>query len=245
MNDSRAKARRRGDLASVLDVNVVARDLQEREDEYGSVHTLCALAVDLLDADAVGVTAVSADRYRTIAATGSRPAEVDALQFSLGEGPTILVTTSHVTIRTGDLVGDQRWPRLGPRIFARTGLRSMLAIPVVVAGRTAAALAAYATRGDAFGEEQESIGALLGTHAALALQSAQSEDRTKQLAAVLRRNRRIGTATGILMVERRWSYSQAFEAMAFEATWRYARDQTTRIVDVADEIIRRQARSLR
>jgi AmiR/NasT family two-component response regulator len=57
---------------------------------------------------------------------------------------------------------------------------------------------------------------------------------------VLGRNRRIGTAAGILMVERRWSESQAFEAMAFEATWRYTRDQTTRIVDVADEIIRRR-----
>jgi hypothetical protein len=56
------------------------------------------------------------------------------------------------------------------------------------------------------------------------------QERAEYLAKMLGRNRRIGTATGILMARRRWSESQAFEAMAFEAIWRYARDSTTHTV---------------
>jgi GAF domain-containing protein len=240
VDDTQADALRCGDLASVLDLTVLARDLQAGDSELHAVRALGALAKELLHADAAGVTSVAGGRCRTVAATERGPADIDAIQFALGEGPSVSVITTGETHRTGEMRTDPRWPRFGPRAVERTGLHSAMSFPAVLSARTVGALAVYAVRSDAFDDADQAIGTILGAHAAVALNAAQANERTKQLAAVLGRNRRIGTAAGILMVERRWSESQAFEAMAFEATWRYARDQTTRIVDVADEIIRRR-----
>jgi hypothetical protein len=102
--------------------------------------------------------------------------------------------------------------------------------PALAGGRTIGTFDAYAARRDAFQETDEALGTVLGSRAAAALEQGRAQERAEYLAKMLGLNGRIGTATGILMARRRWSESQAFEAMALEATWRYARDSTTHTV---------------
>lgn len=227
-----------GDLASVLDVAVLARELQLREREPDALRALCVLATELLHADHVAFTAVTRRGFRVAATTSQVPVDMAKTQLALDEGPSVSAMGGAGAVRSGDLRHDRRWPTFGRRAAARTGTQSIMSLPALTAGRTIGTLDAYASRKNAFDDADETLATVLATHAAAALQEGKAEDRAEYLAKMLGRNRRIGTATGILMVRRRWSESQAFEAMAFEATWRYARDSTTRIVDVADEIIR-------
>jgi GAF domain-containing protein len=90
-----------------------------------------------------------------------------------------------------------------------------MSLPALAGGRTFGTLDAYAARRDAFHDADQALGTVLGSHAAAALEHAHAQDRADYLAKMLGLNRSIGTATGILMVRRRWSESQAFEAMAF------------------------------
>jgi GAF domain-containing protein len=220
----------------VIDATVLVRELQSDDSE--TAQALCALAADLLQADDVGFTSFDRGRYRTLGATSRRPAEVDAIQFRLDDGPSLSAMSTLTAIRVGDLDADHRWSTFGRRAVEATGLRSMMALPALASGRPVGALAAYAARTDAFDESHEAIGSVLGAHAARAVASKPAEARRRHLAAVLGRNRRIGTAMGILMADRRWSENEAYEALALEATRRYARDRTSRILDIADEVIR-------
>jgi GAF domain-containing protein len=238
-DDVASKVPSDGDLASVLDLAVLARELQLREREPDTLRAFCVLAAELLHADHVAFAAVTRGGFRVLATTSQVPVNVAKIQLALNEGPSVAALGGAGPVRTGDLGHDERWPtvRRG-RVVTRTGMRSMMSLPAVAGERTIGTLDAYAERKDAFQDEDQALGTVLAAHAAAALEQVHAQDRAEYLAELLGRNRRIGTATGILMVRRRWSESQAFEAMAFEATWRYARDSTTRIVDVADEIIR-------
>lgn len=227
-----------GDLASVLDLAVLARELQVHEREPDTLRAFCVLAAELLHADHVAFTAVTRGGFRVVATTSQVPVGMAKTQLALDEGPSVAAMRGAGPVRTGDLGNDERWPTFGRRAVARAGAHSIMSLPALAGGRTIGTLDAYAARRDAFHDADQALGTVLGSHAAAALEHAHAQDRADYLAKMLGRNRRIGTATGILMARRRWSESQAFEAMAFEATWRYARDSTTRIVDVAEEIIR-------
>lgn len=227
-----------GDLASVLDLAVLARELQLREREPDTLRAFCLLAAELLHADHAAFTAVTRGGFRVVATTSQVPVGMAKTQLALDEGPSVSAMRGAAPVRSGDLGHDERWPTFGRRAVSRTGTHSMMSLPALAGGRTIGTFDAYAARRDAFQETDEALGTVLGSHAVASLEQGRAQERAEYLAKMLGRNRRIGTATGILMVRRRWSESQAFEAMAFEATWRYARDSTTRIVDVADEIIR-------
>jgi GAF domain-containing protein len=227
-----------GDLASVLDLAVLARELQLCEREPDTLRAFCVLAAELLHADHVAFTAVSRGGFRVLATTSQVPVTLARTQLALDEGPSVAAVGDAGPVRAGDLGHDGRWPTFGPRAVARTGTHSMMSLPALASGRTLGTFDAFAARRQAFDDADQALGTVLCSHASAAFEQAHAQDRAEYLAKMLGRNRRIGTATGILMVRRRWSESQAFEAMAFEATWRYARDSSTRIVDVADEIIR-------
>jgi hypothetical protein len=115
-----------GDLASVLDLAVLARELQLREREPDTVRHFCLLAAELLHADHVAFTAVTRGGFRVVAATSQVPVGMAKTQLALDEGPSVSAMRGAAPVRSGDLGHDERWPTFGRRAVSRTGTHSMM-----------------------------------------------------------------------------------------------------------------------
>jgi hypothetical protein len=81
---------------------------------------------------------------RTLAATDQLPRDVDALQYSLREGPCLEAIETDDVALTGDLRHDDRWPSFGPACAAQFGVYSMLGVRLMLDGPERGALNLYA-----------------------------------------------------------------------------------------------------
>lgn len=234
LNDVREldDARREHELSAAADFATLARELQSHESERGTLQAVCELAKELLKADHAGFTTVKYGRFRTVASTSEVPRAVDQIQYELDEGPCVDAIEENTTLCSDDVGADYRWPRFGPHAAERTGIRSMLSHRVFVEGDILGALNLYAARPRAFGEEQQAMGAVFATHAALAMQAVRAQDRARHLTVALESNRRIGTAIGVLMVRHQWPEGEAFDAMR-----KYSQDNNIRLADVAERVV--------
>jgi GAF domain-containing protein len=135
-------------------------------------------------ADGAGLTLIEDNRSDTIVATADFVREVDTIQYTLGEGPCISAAAERVTMRSGSLGGEQRWPRFGPRV-GRLGIHSVLSLPLLTPDGVFGAMNVYAHAKEAFDERAERLGELFAAPAAVAVQNAQVLEQTKRLAASL------------------------------------------------------------
>jgi GAF domain-containing protein len=153
-------------------------------------------------AEGGGLTLLEKDHHDTIVATAAFVAQVDAIQYGIGEGPCITAAAEARTLRSGSLDTDQQWPRFGPRA-GHLGVHSALSIPLVTPAGVVGAMNIYACERDAFDEHAALIGGLFAVPAAIAVQNAQVLAQTKRLATQLQNaltNRAtIDHAIGILM----------------------------------------------
>jgi hypothetical protein len=78
-----------GDLESVLDLAVLARELQVHEREPDTLRAFCVLAAELLHADHVAFTAVTRGGFRVVATTSQVPVSMAKTQLALDEGPSV------------------------------------------------------------------------------------------------------------------------------------------------------------
>jgi transcriptional regulator with GAF, ATPase, and Fis domain len=135
-------------------------------------------------ADGAGLTLIEDNRRDTIVATADFVREVDTIQYTLGEGPCISAAAERVTMRSGSLGGEQRWPRFGPRV-GRLGIHSVLSLPLLTPDGVFGAMNVYAHAKGAFDARAERLGELFAAPAAVAVQNAQVLEQTKRLAASL------------------------------------------------------------
>jgi transcriptional regulator with GAF, ATPase, and Fis domain len=135
-------------------------------------------------ADGAGLTLTEENRSDTIVATADFVREVDTIQYSLGEGPCISAAAQQLTMRSGSLGGEPRWPRFGPRI-GRLGIHSVLSLPLLTPDGVFGAMNVYARAKDAFDDNAERLGEMFAAPAAIAVQNAQVLEQTKRLAASL------------------------------------------------------------
>jgi GAF domain-containing protein len=112
-------------------------------------------------------------------------------------------------VRVDDLRTDPRWPRFGQRAVAH-GVASMMSFQLYARDDNLGALNLYALEPHAFDDEAAHVGALLATHAAVALASTQTEANLRT--ALLSRDM-IGQAKGILMERFKIDQSAAFELL--------------------------------
>jgi GAF domain-containing protein len=174
------------------------------------------LAVSTIEGcDFAGIFLVEGSKVTTPVCTDPVVIDVDSLQHSWGEGPCLDAVTQGVSFYAGDLADDARWPNFGPEATA-TGMRSLLAVPLVING-TPGALNLYARYPHAFGVIDRGRGLLLAAMAGLAFTSAQThedeERRAANLHAALATREVIGQAQGILMERERLSSDQAFDIL--------------------------------
>ncbi len=103
---------------------------------------LCEACVILLDVDEAAISLVfDGANSGTLGSSGAAARVYDELQFTLGEGPCLDSVTRRIPILVVDLAdpAEAKWPAYGPAMLAHQ-IRSVYAIPIVVAGEFVGAL---------------------------------------------------------------------------------------------------------
>ncbi len=178
---------------------------------------IATFAVDAIPgADGAGLTVTEAERSDTIVMSAQFVADLDAVQYGIGQGPCISAASTGQTQRSGSLGGDARWPRFGPRA-GRMGVHSVLSLPLLTPDGVVGAMNVYAHEKDAFDERSERIGELFAVPAAIAVQNAQILAQTSSLVSALERalgsRATIDRAVGILMSRSGITAEDAFDRL--------------------------------
>jgi hypothetical protein len=122
----------------------------------GAADRLCEACVALFGVDAAAISLVFDGANSGTLGASSAPARVwDELQFTLGEGPCLDSVASRAPVLVMDLADpkDVRWPAYGPAMVAHE-IRSVSALPVVVAGEYVGALDLFRASPGLLGAEQ-------------------------------------------------------------------------------------------
>ncbi|HEV7148638.1 MAG TPA: GAF and ANTAR domain-containing protein [Pedococcus sp.] len=112
----------------------------------GRLERLCSALSHSLPATGVGLSLLTADNYGggTVAASSAASRELEELQFTLGEGPSIDAYTSRRPVLESDLPahGMSRWPGYASAAQAH-GVQAVFAFPLQVGAARAGALDIY------------------------------------------------------------------------------------------------------
>ncbi|HEY5882310.1 MAG TPA: GAF and ANTAR domain-containing protein [Nakamurella sp.] len=242
---NRAAAAQDDDLAqSLTALSRLSSSRLSLEDLLTRVATYAVQAIP--GADGAGLTLIEVGRTDTIVKSEPFVREVDDIQYSLGEGPCITAAATGMTVRSGSLGGDRRWPRFGARV-GRLGVHSVLSLPLRTGDEVVGAMNVYAHAKDAFDERAEQLGEVFAVPAAIAVQNAQILAQTQRLATNLQSaltNRAvIDQAIGILMSRTGVTADEAFSRLR-----ELSQREHTKLAEVAAEIVKaavKRARSRR
>ncbi|MBV2354080.1 GAF and ANTAR domain-containing protein [Streptomyces sp. J2-1] len=210
----------------------LARTLLERRSVEDTLAEIARAAVRLVDGcEEAGILAVNKGRSVTLAATGELVRESDRIQGELSEGPCYDLARSSNTdrvYRIPDMADPQpTWEQFA--VGARSlGIGSMTGVLLYTDKEDFGALNLYSSRPKAFGEEIETAGWLLASHAAVALASARTID---QLEHGMESRHAIGEAMGMLMERHRMTEDDAFDVLR-----RISQEHNIKLRDVAQRI---------
>ena len=195
-------------FAEISGVLLAEPDVQRTLDK------MCLLLVDTVEGcDHSVVTLVRNQHFDSPAASDDVGPSVDAIQFEVHEGPCVEAITEHHTVVTDDLVAETRWPLFSRRAVEATGVRSMMAFRLFVAGDTLGSLNLYSKQPRAFTEESLAVGTIFAAHASVALRAARTKEDLARLREVVETRELIGQAKGILMGRRGISSEAAMELL--------------------------------
>jgi transcriptional regulator with GAF, ATPase, and Fis domain len=197
-----------------------------------TLRSVTSSAVDLIDGvECADVLLISGPEiFRSVAATSQLAVDIDDLQRRFREGPCVDAATGNPPILCNDLREDKRWPRFGEAAIA-VGVHSLLSFQLYTHNARMGALNLFALKPKAFTAEFEAIGAMLATHAAIALIA---DDVQLQFRSALASRDIIGQAKGMIM--------ERFDVdavRAFELLKSLSQSSNTRLAEVAEELVRR------
>jgi GAF domain-containing protein len=195
------------------------------------------LAVEVLGGQpAMSLTVVGVEGGTTVSTNASVAAELDALQYRLGDGPCLEAATTGRTVVVEDSAGDPRWPDLA-RAAAAAGLHGVVSTPFPSRESVVGGLNLYLQpplEGDADLRERAER---FSRHAVVPLANALVHGRVRQLAdhlqVALESRAVIDQAKGILMERFRLTADQAFDALT-----RVSNQTNTKVRDLAAGLIR-------
>lgn len=227
-------------LAEMLSAS--ARLLQAEPDFETTLQAVVAVTLsNVPGVEHAGITTLDkAGRPQTPVASHELVDTVDAIQYSLREGPCLSALHGQSTMLADDLAEDDRWPRFGP-LAVNLGVRSMVSFQLFVHAGTVGALNLYAHERGAFNEDSVAIGQLLAAHAAIAMVAARNAHEMRQ---ALTTRDVIGQAKGILMERHKISADAAFGLLvkASQDTNRKLRDIAAMVSATGHDPINRPGR---
>jgi GAF domain-containing protein len=197
-----------------------------------TLQRVTASAVDLIDGvDCADVLLISgADLFRSVAATSQLAVDMDDLQQRFREGPCLDAAVGNPTVVCNDLREDLRWPRFAEAAVA-AGVRSLLSFQLFTHNARMGALNLFGLKSGVFTVEREAVGAMLATHAAIALIA---DDVRLQFQSALASRDIIGQAKGMIMERFDVDAVRAFELLV-----RVSQNSNIRVAEVAEEIVSR------
>lgn len=211
----------------------VARQLITAAEVEQVLQRIVALAVVTIEGcDHAGLSLVVDDRIETAAQNDETTRFIARVQADTDQAPGLEAVRDKQMVESGDLAAEVRWPRFAPVVAERTGVRSVLAVPLSTDDVTVGAIDLYAEAVDAFSDDDRGGAAIFAAYAAIAVQAAQ--ERQRLITAIEHRDV-IGQAKGILMARQQIDEPSAF-ALLRNASSRM--NQTVR--EVARRVIERE-----
>jgi GAF domain-containing protein len=197
--------------------------------------TLCGVttaAVELIDGvECADVLLISdPDHYESVAATSPLASKLDAFQQDLHDGPCLVAADGNPVVRCDDLRTDSRWPDFAKSAVS-VGVHSVMSYQLYTHGTGTGALNLFGSRPGVFGNEAEALGAMLATHAALALMA---QNKERQFLSALASRDIIGQAKGMIMERFKVDSVRAFQLLTA-----MSQNSNTRVLQVAAEIVER------
>jgi len=151
-----------------------------------------------------GLTLVSAEGNHTRAASNSLVEQADQMQYTYDAGPCLTAWRDQVPVQIDDISAEDRWPEWTSAVTA-LGVRSMLSVPMLSAGRSMGAIKVYADRPRVYDSSSVTILELFAQQAAVLLSNTEAvSDARKlsvQLTAALEDRDVIGQAIGVLLAQ--------------------------------------------
>ncbi len=218
----------------------IARRLYRAETVEETLQEIAELACQTVaGCDAAGISFVRGNRVETPAQTDPAVGDLDALQSEVGQGPCMDAIEEHETFYAEDLSGEERWPIFAPKAVEK-GMTSLLSYRLFIeeddsGDRTMGALNLYSRKRAAYDEAAREVGAILASHASVALAAAQAlareKDQVVNLQQALTSRDVIGQAKGVLMERERLTADQAFDVLR-----RASQHLNVKLRDVAERV---------
>ena len=187
-------------------------------------------------ADGAGLTLLEINRADLIVKSEPFVREIDAIQYSIGEGPCISAAATGETKRSGRLDQDPRWPSFGPRA-GELGVHSALSLPLQTSSKILGAMNVYAHAPNSFDSRAQQLGEVFSVSAALAVQHAQIFEQTirlaDQLQAGLNNRALIDQAIGVLRFQHGENAADSLQRLR-----QMGSDQKITVTEVAIAVIK-------
>ena len=179
--------------------------------------------------DAVSISVSHRDgRMETLAGTEQLPWELDAVQYSLEEGPCVDTLRGARVVFADRLRHRQEWPGYVPAAVGK-GVRSQLGLQLYTDQETLGGLNLYCTSSDTLHPDAPHVAEPFAAHAALALARAR---KVEQLNLAIDSRKLIGQAIGILMERYRIPEDRAFQFLV-----RASSTGNLKVRDIAQELV--------
>lgn len=236
MMDSREHEPQAPSLTSTV---IQAMEAMVRDFDYVDLaSSLVSSAIDLLDADAVGVMiSDTAQLLHVVAASDEDMRTLEIFEIQADEGPCLDCWYSGRLVTSDDLEGDQRWDVFRRRALD-LGFRSALAAPLRIRDHSIGALNVLWKRSDAATSREIQAAQALADLAALGLTSKAVPSEATFLADQIQRtiNARvtIEQAKGMLAEQDGTDMNTAYGLMRD-----YSRASGFHLIETAERVIRR------
>jgi len=145
----------------------VSDAIQRIDPELSAGERVCLAGERLMDAASLSIAAVTDLAYRPFASSSTWAAQLDEVQFSVGDGPTFQAQGTPSPVLAEDLHGHEstvRWP-IFVGAAAQEGVVSAFAFPLRVGAGRLGVLTAYRKVAGALGAQQFADGLILATFA--------------------------------------------------------------------------------
>lgn len=221
-------------------IATVAKELVEARPLQATLDHIVHLAVTTVDGcDHASITLVERGTVDTATATDELAGELDELQYRLGDGPCLDAIRERTPLVVENLEQDDRWPGWRERALQH-GVRGVAAHRLYVDDDVLGALNLYADDPGAFSADDQRLGVIFSSHAAVAIGCSrvvtQGIEEAEGLREALRSRDVIGQAKGILMERHRIDADDAFALLRERSQHLNVklRDLAARLADTGD-----------
>ncbi len=221
--------------AGVMDE--LAGTLASMDDLPDYLDRLChSINVAIQGCDAVGVTLIMDDRPRTAAYTTATTLQIDAVQYSVGDGPCLDAFRNRRENLVDLSIAELRWPMF-TAAAEEDAIKSLFAVPLVSGNQAFGALNLYAYAVHAFDRTDITLVRMAAARAADAVASVVALVGARELAAqmesAMASRAVIEQAKGVIM-----GRQGVDETTAFEILRQQSQHSNVKVRTVAETLVR-------